>query len=60
MCLFYSLYFYKKKLITAYIYLNLKKKKKKYFYTLFLFGFKEMMLFSSRSLTLNSYINCDG
>ena len=31
MCLFYSLYFYKKKLITAYIYLNLKKKKKKIF-----------------------------
>ena len=31
MCLFYSLYFYKKKLITAYIYLNLKKKKKNLF-----------------------------
>ena len=59
MCLFYSLYFYKKKLITAYIYLNLKKKKKS-FYTLFLFGFKEMMLFSSRSSTLSSYINCEG
>ena len=37
MCLFYSLYFYKKKLITAYIYLNLKKKKKKNLFILYFF-----------------------
>lgn len=54
MCLFYSIFLEEEAYYCLYL---LKLKKKKSFYNLFLFGFKEMMLFSSRSLTLSSYIN---